>query len=200
MITRTHHHYTTTARIAFVRLSVCLPPRRPFPSAEHRSSCEKREVRRASSSSSLSLMGGGARRSRGAARHRCGDVCATILDHRARTRAPNQCHLTHSRTCTHAHIAVTHMWHDARERARVRERYPHTHTHTHMHMHVAASRRLSVSRARITRIRAVVLNATVRTRTRVSRRARARDGTGIGRLTKGATYEGRWHRSRESLR
>lgn len=54
-----------------------------------------------------SMGGGGARgRSRGAARRRCGDVCATMLDHRALTRAPNQTH--HTRAAhTHAPCAQT---------------------------------------------------------------------------------------------
>lgn len=50
-----------------------------------------------------SLMGGGARRSRGAARHRCGDVCATMLDHRARTRSPNRNHRMHTHALTYIH-------------------------------------------------------------------------------------------------
>lgn len=59
-------------------------------------------------------MGGGARgRSRGAARRRCGDVCATMLDHRALTRAPNQTH--HTR----AHTSIVYM-HSRSWRARAR--------------------------------------------------------------------------------
>lgn len=53
------------------------------------------------------IMGGGGRRSlRGAARRRCGDVCATMLDHRAYTGAPNRSHRSYAYTRIYTRMYV----------------------------------------------------------------------------------------------
>lgn len=58
-------------------------------------------------SGSALIMGGGGRRSlRGAARRRCGDVCATMLDHRAYTGAPNRSHRSHAYTRIYTRMHV----------------------------------------------------------------------------------------------
>lgn len=68
----------------------------------------------------------GGRRSRGAARRRCGDVCATMLDHRARTTVPNRSHHTHTFARRGAPKCI-HTRHNTYARARARSRATYIH-------------------------------------------------------------------------